>query len=334
MNSIIISIITPVYKVEKYIERCLDSIQNQIFTNWECILVDDGSPDNSGLICDKYVQKDDRFKVIHVNNGGVSKARNIGMKQAIGKWVTFVDSDDFMDIRFLEDLYAPCKSDEDIDFVHAGCVNYFEGGRIIPNQKFEYYVGNDKTKIFEEFRGLVVSKLFNLEKIKLHNVWFDERMELAEDMVFTMDYLTYSNKYALIECTGYYYVQRVGSAVHAPRQIIYQQAYNSFMHRYQSVNRYIEVNQISHSACPFRHRQTISVLFQTILALYSMNYSRKERLYHLRNDFTHFHFALSKYLSFSIKRFLLWLFNKKLFRIGDLIFLLASKMNVIIKMLR
>ena len=89
-----ISIIVPVYKVEQYLRRCLDSIVNQTFTDWECILVDDGSPDNSGRICDEYAEKDERFRVFHQENQGVSAARNRGLDNMNGKYCMFVDSDD------------------------------------------------------------------------------------------------------------------------------------------------------------------------------------------------------------------------------------------------
>lgn len=90
----LLSVIVPVYKVEKYVERCLNSIIAQTFTNWECIIVDDGSPDNCGKICDEYAQRDSRIKVIHQQNGGLSIARNEGIKLAKGKYLTFIDSDD------------------------------------------------------------------------------------------------------------------------------------------------------------------------------------------------------------------------------------------------
>ena len=100
-----ISIIVPVYKVEKYLCRCLDSIVAQTFTDWECILIDDGSPDNSGKICDEYAEKDGRFRVIHQENAGVSAARNAGLDAARGEWIGFVDSDDWVESNMYEYLY-------------------------------------------------------------------------------------------------------------------------------------------------------------------------------------------------------------------------------------
>ena len=93
----LISIIIPVYKVEKYIDRCMNSLVNQTWKNIEIILIDDGSPDKSGILCDKWAEKDKRVKVLHKLNGGVSSARNEGLKIAQGQYVGFIDPDDFVE---------------------------------------------------------------------------------------------------------------------------------------------------------------------------------------------------------------------------------------------
>ena len=97
-----ISIIVPIYKTEQYLQRCIDSILAQTFTNFELLLIEDGSPDNSGKICDKYALKDSRIKVYHKENGGVSSARNLGLDHATGEWITFCDSDDWVNKDWLE----------------------------------------------------------------------------------------------------------------------------------------------------------------------------------------------------------------------------------------
>ena len=105
MEMPLVSVIVPVYKVEPYLHRCVDSILIQTYTNLEIILVDDGSPDNCGKICDEYAKKDNRIKVIHKTNGGQSEARNVGLDVAKGEYVTFVDSDDWIHHRYVEILY-------------------------------------------------------------------------------------------------------------------------------------------------------------------------------------------------------------------------------------
>lgn len=114
-----ISIIVPVYKVEKYLNRCLDSIIAQTFTDWECILIDDGSPDNSGKICDEYADKDNRFIIKHQTNAGVSVARNVGLDSVQGEYICFVDSDDWVEQTWLEDLYE-CAIKNNVDMVVCG----------------------------------------------------------------------------------------------------------------------------------------------------------------------------------------------------------------------
>lgn len=106
MNPKLISIIVPVYNVEKYLENCIDSILKQTYTNFEVILIDDGSTDTSGEICDKYVEKDKRIQVIHSKNGGISKVRNKGIELAKGDYISFIDSDDIVSPKFLEILFT------------------------------------------------------------------------------------------------------------------------------------------------------------------------------------------------------------------------------------
>lgn len=105
----LISVIVPVYQVEKYLERCVDSILKQTYTNIEVILVDDGSKDNSPAICDEYLEKDSRIKVIHKKNGGLSSARNAGIEKAEGDWLMFIDSDDCISLQMIERMYSICN---------------------------------------------------------------------------------------------------------------------------------------------------------------------------------------------------------------------------------
>lgn len=109
MNELI-SVIVPVYNVEKYSERCIESIINQTYKNLEIILVDDGSPDTCPMICDEYAKKDDRIVVIHKENGGLSDARNAGIEIAKGEYFAFIDSDDYISEEFLSKLYMSLKS--------------------------------------------------------------------------------------------------------------------------------------------------------------------------------------------------------------------------------
>ena len=109
MTEDLISVIIPVYKVEKYLDECLASVTGQTYRNLEIILVDDGSPDRCGEICDQWANKDNRIRVIHKQNGGLADARNAGIDVATGDYISFVDSDDYVDEDFLEGLYSALK---------------------------------------------------------------------------------------------------------------------------------------------------------------------------------------------------------------------------------
>lgn len=183
-----ISIIIPIYNAEKSLHRCIDSIVNQSYKNWELLLINDGSTDNSSTICDEYVQQDKRIKVFHKPNGGVSSARNIGLDNAKGKWITFVDSDDLLANEALC-LDWPTLNEDFILFPFYFCYR---------NGKSDMYVLDsvgkiDNLKLFYErelghlsFRN-PWSKLFKNELIG--NLRFDEQIRCGEDTLFVLNYL-------------------------------------------------------------------------------------------------------------------------------------------------
>ena len=122
-----VSVIVPVYGVEKYIEQCFDSIMKQTFKDIEVIVIDDGSPDNCPKICDAYAERDPRFKVIHKENGGVSNARNTGIEHANWKWLYIVDSDDWLELDAVEKLYAEAN-EQNVDCVLTDCIERYSSG--------------------------------------------------------------------------------------------------------------------------------------------------------------------------------------------------------------
>lgn len=286
MKEPLISIVTPVYCVEQFLPKCLNSILTQSFSDWECILIDDGSIDNCGAICDSFVAKDSRFRVFHKKNGGVSAARNLGIKEAKGEWVTFIDADDFVGETYIHGLLQPVLQENKVDFVHGGCTNYENGQITSVNQEYDYFVGHDKGKLFSSFRGLVVSKLFKTEILHQHNLFFDEEMKIAEDMAFTMDYLFYVNSYALVPEKGYYYRRdNEGSATHIIKWMSYQQARKSFMHLYKATVDYVSENSIKDSDSLLRFKQRASQYYHTLRTMYHDNsITRSQRLRILRND--------------------------------------------------
>ena len=136
MENQLISIIVPIYNVEKYLKQCIESIISQTYRNIEIILVDDGSPDNCGKICDEYSQKDKRIIVLHKENGGLSDARNKGIDIAKGDYLTFVDSDDFVNIDYIEKLYNSIKFNN-TKLAQCGISKVDENNEIIEKLNYE-----------------------------------------------------------------------------------------------------------------------------------------------------------------------------------------------------
>ena len=165
-----ISIIVPIYNVEKYLHQSLDSIRNQTFSDWECILVDDGSKDSSPDICDEYAKEDQRFKVIHQSNGGVSKARNTGLENASGKYIAFVDPDDWVEKIYLETFHRLITK-YDADIVQCGFSREFtEFSRKKPLTDKEKQLSRDEAIYLLLFPSgipsLLWSKLYKKEVVK------------------------------------------------------------------------------------------------------------------------------------------------------------------------
>ena len=186
-----ISVIVPVYKAEAYLHRCVDSLLAQTFTDFEILLVDDGSPDRAGEICDEYARKDSRVRVFHKENGGVSSARNMGLDNARGEWICFVDSDDWVDSTLLAHLLAfILKYDTD-------AILYNFKREISPNEfVVDYTLGKDvlvdvnSAIMCNIFKGQVFNYLFQKGQIELYSLRFDEKIHYAEDVLFIMQYLS------------------------------------------------------------------------------------------------------------------------------------------------
>lgn len=205
-----ISVIVPVYKVEKYLPECIESILSQTYTNFELLLIDDGSPDNSGQICDEYATRDSRIRVFHKENGGVSSARNLGIDNAKGKWIAFIDSDDTIEPNYLSNF-----GHNDSNYVQL----YAQGYRIIgidskihyrrlPNQSNT--TKEDAFKYLEEsdINNSPVFKLYSLSIIKQHSLRFDENTSYGEDHLFTLEYFKHVDKVFLSSECGYNYIRR------------------------------------------------------------------------------------------------------------------------------
>lgn len=214
-----ISIIVPVYNVEKYLSKCIDSILAQTYKNFELILVDDGSPDRCGDICDTYA-KDERVIVIHQKNQGVSAARNAGLKIAKGEYIGFVDPDDWIDSHMYEDMYKVFKMNQ-VDLVICGYDYFDEDGNIDMNRQYvikpnEFLTQKDVMYHFSDMpptiRHGVCNKLFR-KKI-LQNQIFKEGLHSSEDVLFLNEYALKTKNAIFIHKPYYKNLVRQGSATH------------------------------------------------------------------------------------------------------------------------
>lgn len=206
-----VSVIVPVYKAEKYLNRCIDSILTQTFTNWELLLIDDGSPDRSGEICDEYAKKDNRIRVYHKENRGVSSARNCGLNNMCGEFVTFVDADDCLYPNALEVLFKYIATNN-YDLIQC-CFNraYISGQR---ENNVKSVVLNGKDYAISKVLGTHVwGSLFKSEYIRKNKLYF-ENIKIGEDQIFILDYLKYADSVAKVPDILYYYMDNNESASH------------------------------------------------------------------------------------------------------------------------
>lgn len=204
-----ISVVIPVYNVAAYLDDCLQSVVNQQYADWECILIDDGSTDGSGTICDKWGAKDERIRVIHQPNAGVSKARNTGIAEAKGEYVIFVDSDDTIGEAHLEKLvHAPHA-----DLVVSGIRQYHSDGEVLDNSPsgdksfvletesiHDFVELNDKFLLYGP-----VAKLYKSSIIREHDILFPQDCSYGEDLQFNLCYLNYVETITQVDDISYYY---------------------------------------------------------------------------------------------------------------------------------
>lgn len=204
-----ISVIVPVYNTEKYLRRCVDSILAQTYTDFELLLIDDGSTDGSPAICDEYAALDPRVRVFHKPNGGVSSARNLGLDHARGQWITFVDSDDYVFSCWLDNYNL--EEAKDVDLIQQGA----ESDKPIwmtnkSSQKcgFDYFgdpYGYLDLLMCFKMVGYPWMKAFRLDIICRNNLCFDENIISREDEVFLFQYLNYCKKIKSVNKQGYFY---------------------------------------------------------------------------------------------------------------------------------
>lgn len=200
MSNPLVSVIIPIYKTEQWLPKCINSCINQTYSNIEIILIDDGSPDNCGSICDKFAERDSRIVVLHQANSGVSSARNHGLKVARGEYIVFLDSDDWLNSNAIHELI------KEINLYHSDlvvCGAYFFSGNVVDSELKHDTVCFSNQHDFlrnllckEEIRFIQTPwiKLFKKSIIIDNGIQFDTSMKLGEDLSFVLEYIRYVNQ--------------------------------------------------------------------------------------------------------------------------------------------
>ena len=278
MENVLVSVVIPIYGVEKYLERCLESVVGQTYPYLEIILVDDGSPDHCPAICDEWAKKDARIKVIHKNNAGLGMARNTGMEQATGVYICFIDSDDYIEKDALESAVSVAVR-ENADVVCYGFTRINSrgerGSQIIPNTERPVYKGKDVQNIF--LPDLIASNPKSGKKSNLHmSAWAclyslpfinrvawrfsSERDIISEDVYSHLRLYTHVNKVAVLSKALYCYCENSASLTrtyHADRYIRIRHFYEECIRVCDELNYSSEVY----------HRLAVPFLSFTISAL-------------------------------------------------------------------
>lgn len=204
----LISVIVPVYRAEQVLARCVDSLLAQTYPHLDIILVEDGSPDNSGALCDAYAAKDGRIRTIHQANAGPSEARNRGIEAATGEFICFADADDYVDKDYISHFVNGLG--EEVDLVFQGMCDIGKGQitRKIPQGKL--YEQTQLTEAIADINrhamfGYVWNKLFRMSIIKAHHLRFRPDISLSEDRIFALEYLRHAGKMRIVEAAAYYY---------------------------------------------------------------------------------------------------------------------------------
>lgn len=208
----LISIIVPIFNVDKYIEKTIKSLINQTYLNIEILLINDGSTDMSGNICNEYAEKYNKIKVFHQNNKGVSSARNLGIDNARGKYIIFVDGDDYVNPKYINTLYNDII-ENNVDMAVQMYFNYYNEKKIVRN--IENDINKNMTGIeFVDFQILggkdttVYAKIYRKQILDRYNIRFNESITNLEDMLFLYYYSIYCDKINYSSISNYYRIVR------------------------------------------------------------------------------------------------------------------------------
>lgn len=215
-----VSIILPIYNVEKYLEKCVNSVISQTYQNIEVILVDDGSKDSSGGICDELVESDNRIKVIHKKNGGLASARNAGYEMATGEYIMYIDSDDVIKNDIAEKCVSAMEKKQS-DVVIFGYEKMSEDGQVLEICKWSNKTYNHDEMVEYLYEaicnmsfGYAWNKMYRKSTIDKSKVFGDAKVIDREDLVYNLELLRFWDRITYIDSVGYEYLQRSSSLLH------------------------------------------------------------------------------------------------------------------------
>lgn len=229
-----ISVIVPVYKAEKYLHRCVDSILAQTFTDFEVLLIDDGSPDRSGEICDEYAKKDSRVRVFHKENGGVSSARNLGLENAVGEWIWFVDSDDTVEANALNIINTYIENADGSELCFYFGMNKIDGFKkeVISPSEGTFFASEFMIRILS-YSVITGPVLYIYRRSSLSQLFFDTILEIGEDLCYHLQVMALNPNKTVVQCNHVIYNYMIN-----PNSVMQRKDF-AFVQKYMNLSQYI-----------------------------------------------------------------------------------------------
>jgi glycosyltransferase involved in cell wall biosynthesis len=274
------SIIIPVYNVEKYIEKCILSILNQSYSDYEIIVVDDGSKDRSGEICDRYAREYDNITVIHIPNGGVSNARNVALAKAKGDYIWFIDSDDYIETNALEIIKSHIEKYSNMDLLIFDATVVDEQGKELGKISSDLPCGQsikfESCRDFVHVNTSLWNRIYRTEVIRNKQLLFEHNITIAEDLLFNYKYLLECQNVYYEKDELYYYIQRKNSAMSGAgknkdvekvfeRLVLYYKENGKYIHyrdeiEYLAIYHYFIVTSVRMIRCGIAKEECITIL--------------------------------------------------------------------------
>ena len=331
-----ISIIVPVFNAENVLIRCVDSILSQTYTNFELLLINDGSTDKSGIICEKYKSTDGRIKYFYQKNAGVSAARNKGIEVSTGDFVSFIDADDYVDSKYLAAFFQ-VEDDLRNSLVVQGFVKEFKsGGTDIIKGEEKVYSAEDFSAFFSSLSFIrrmpfPFSKLYDAKIIRDKGILFNTNIHFGEDLIFILDYLPYVLKVVVVSESLYNYVQTDGSLSHK------WNSYESEIERFYVVKKQLDSihkkYNLTDKVISFHNSYISRHLVRAFNALYMSpnKKTKKERILILREHFGSETLSIIKNCYIPNRKqetIFKLLFSRKLALITDTYLLLTNKYKI------